>query len=65
MFVQCIVGSEVARLANGVETRGSMLRDMGMYGLSITGVLIFFAMGQVRREGERLVLQGQGPSKNA
>ena len=51
MFVQCIVASEVIRVAEGVETREAMLRDMFLYGLSIVGVLVFFALGQVRCEG--------------
>lgn len=47
MFVQCIVASEVIRVAEGVETREAMLRDMALYGLSIVGVLVFFSLGQV------------------
>ncbi|KAG1672211.1 hypothetical protein FOA52_002912 [Chlamydomonas sp. UWO 241] len=47
MFVQCIVGSEVIRLAHGVETRSAMLRDIGMYGMSIAGILLFFGMGKL------------------
>ncbi len=47
MFVQCIVASEVIRVAEGVETKAAMLRDMALYGFSVSGVLVFFAMGKV------------------
>ena len=56
MFVQCIVGSEVIRLAEGMGVKGAMLRDIWLYLISITGVLVFLASGKVRLlecEGER------------
>ncbi len=47
MFVQCIVGSEVIRLAEGMSAKGALLRDVGLYMASTTGVVFFFAFGQV------------------
>ena len=46
MFVQCIVGSEVIRLSEGVAISPSQIRDMIIYILSIAGVLLFFTIGQ-------------------
>ena len=51
MFVQCIVGSEVIRLAEGMPVKGPMLRDVGLYLMSVAGVLIFLALGKVRERG--------------
>jgi tetrahydromethanopterin S-methyltransferase subunit D len=50
MFVQCIVGSEVVRLAEGMGMKGAMLRDMMLYMACTSGVLLFMALGQVRFE---------------
>ena len=47
MFVQCIVGSEVVRLSEGMPVKGAMLRDLVIYIVSVTGVLVFLAYGQV------------------
>jgi hypothetical protein len=49
MFVQCIVGSEVVRLAEGMPVKGAMLRDVVIYIVSVVGVLVFLAYGQVGR----------------
>ncbi|GAX77163.1 hypothetical protein CEUSTIGMA_g4608.t1 [Chlamydomonas eustigma] len=47
MFVQCIVGSEVVRLAEGMGMKGAMLRDMMLYIVCTSGVLVFMAIGQI------------------
>ena len=51
MFVQGIVGSEVVRLSEGMPVKGAMLRDLVIYIVSVTGVLVFLAYGQVMRHG--------------
>ncbi|KAF8061302.1 BUB3.2 [Scenedesmus sp. PABB004] len=48
MFVQCIVAAELIALAgpDGIKCGGAMLRDVGVYCLAITSVLLAFALGQ-------------------
>eukprot|EP00798_Chlamydomonas_sp_ICE-L_P016198 gene16197-22361_t len=47
MFVQCVVASEVIRISGGVNCRGATLRDVGIYGVSILGVMLTFWSGKV------------------
>eukprot|EP00798_Chlamydomonas_sp_ICE-L_P028391 gene28391-31527_t len=47
MFVQCIVASEVIRIAGGVECNMAMMRDVLVYAISISGIAAFFAYGTI------------------
>lgn len=49
MFVQCVVAAELVALAGdaGIKCGGAMLRDVGVYALAISSVLLAFALGQV------------------
>ena len=51
MFVQCIVASEVIRIAGGVECSFAAIRDVLVYTVSIIGVALFFWHGQVSSRG--------------
>lgn len=52
MFVQCIVASELLALAgpSGIKCGGAMLRDVGVYTMAISSVLITFSLGYVRHD---------------
>ena len=47
MFVQCVVASEVIRISEGVSCRGATMRDVGIYVVSIVGVIATLWSGTV------------------
>lgn len=47
LFVQCIVAGELVAMGRGVKCRGAMMRDVGVYCVSITSVLVVFMLGRV------------------
>ena len=47
MFVQCVVASEVIRIAQGAPCRGATLRDVATFTLSLLGVALSFSSGTV------------------
>ncbi|KAF6254059.1 hypothetical protein COO60DRAFT_358074 [Scenedesmus sp. NREL 46B-D3] len=50
MFVQCIVAAELVALAGprGIKCGGAMLRDVGVYCLAISSVLLAFSLARCR-----------------
>ena len=51
MFVQCIVAAELIAMSNGAKCAGAMMRDVGVYCVSIMSVLIAFWIGKVGQLG--------------
>ncbi len=47
MFVQCIVAAELVAMGGGAKCGGAMMRDVGVYSISIFSVLIAFTIGRV------------------
>jgi len=50
LLLQCVVAAELVSLAgdSGIKCGGAMLRDVGVYCIAVTSVLLAFSLGQVR-----------------
>jgi hypothetical protein len=49
LVLQCVVAAELVAIAGdtGIKCGGAMLRDVGVYGVAVSSVLLAFALGKV------------------